>query len=510
VSDVTINGNWLYAVCSDSLSLFSLSDPAHPEFVKGFAKEYNFQRIFIDNNIAFATENYRGLFGFDISDPLNPAELFRIDFGEDYGYSCFVSGGTAYVASEPFGIKMIDVSDPAAVQVLGSIPTGSKSRNIAVKDRTLFIAQADAGLRILDISNPAEPVETCWYDPPVFGYDISISGNIACLSQSNDGPTLVLDISNPADPDSLGQIEGPNIRYSNDCKIIGNMAYLAMGSRGFGIADLSDPTHPVEIGTCDTPGRGNRLDVSGNYAYVADDDSLIIIDISDPAHPVRAAAIAGRDEVSDVAVREPYAYVADYYQGLTVVNIADPLHPSIAGYRDTQRAVRVELKDDVAYIGDYGDGVTLLDISDPVNPVFMGRYDTPSAAEGVAVDDRGYIFVTDMEDGLYIVQYDGAIRVSQNETAVHRFQLTPNFPNPFNPVTSVTYTVPVRAAVELNVYNIHGELVARLDRGEKETGRYTAVWNGRDLQNRPLPGGVYLCRLTSGDFVTAVRMVLVK
>jgi hypothetical protein len=510
VTDVAVKDNWLYVGCSDSLSLFSLSDPAHPEFIMSFGDEIYFQRIFIDNDIAYVTETYKGLIGFDISDPSNPAELFRLNPGEDYGYSCFVCEGIAYIAMESFGVKIIDVSDPAAVQVLGGIPTGAKSRNVAVKDRTVFITQGDAGLRVLDISNPAEPVETGWYDPPVFGYDISISENIACLSQSNDGPTLVLDISDPAHPDSLGQIEGPNIRYSNDCKIIGNMVYLAMGSRGFGIADLSDPAHPAEIGTCDTPGRGYRLDVSGNYAYMADYDSLIIIDISDPANPVRAAAIAGRDEVYDVAVREPYAYVADYYEGLTVVDISDPLHPVIAGYKDTQRAVRVELKNNVAYIGDYGNGVTLLDISDPVNPEFLGRYDTPSAAEGVAVDDRGYICVTDMEDGLYIVQYDGASGISLIDSDLCGFQLPSNFPNPFNPVTSVTYTVPVRATVELNVYNIHGALVARLDRGEKETGRYTVVWNGRDLGSRPVPGGVYLCRLKSGDFVTVIRMVLVK
>jgi hypothetical protein len=193
-----------------------------------------------------------------------------------------------------------------------------------------------------------------------------------------------------------------------------------------------------------------------------------------------------------------------------VIDISDPLNPVVAGYKDTQRAVRVELKGDVACIGDYGDGVTLLDISDPKSPEFMGRYDTPSAAEGVAVDDRGIIYVTDMEDGLYIVRYDGAIGISQKETEACKFQLSSNFPNPFNPFTSVTYTVPVRAGVELNVYNIHGELVAYLDRGEKEAGRYTVVWNGRDLRNRPVPGGVYVCRLKSGDFVSAVRMVLVK
>ena len=510
VSDVKVNGNRLYAVCGDSLNSYGLSDPAHPQFIRSFGDEEYFSRISINNDIAYVTEAYKGLIGFDVSDPLNPAELFRFDPGENDGYACFVSGGTAYVALESFGIKIIDVSDPSAVQVLGGIPTGSNSRDVAIRDRTAFITQGEAGLRILDISNPAEPVEKGRYDEGVYAHSISIAGNIACLSQSNEGPTLVLDISDPANPDSLGQIEGPNLRYSNDCKIIGSTAFLAMGSRGFGIADLTDPAHPAEIGTCDTPGRGYRLDVSGHYAYVADNDSLIIIDISDPGNPRRAAAIAGRDEVSDVVVRGNYAYVADYYEGLTVVDISNPLHPAIAGYKDTQRAVRLELKDDIAYIGDFGDGVTLLDISDPTDPEFMGRYDTPSAAEGVAVDDRGYIFATDMEDGLFIIQYNGTTHVSQKEMNVSGFELSPCFPNPFNPVTSVNYTVPVSTGVELNVYNIHGELVARLDRGEKEAGRYTAVWNGRDLRNRPVPAGVYLCRLKSGDFVTAVRMTLVK
>jgi len=85
------------------------------------------------------------------------------------------------------------------------------------------------------------------------------------------------------------------------------------------------------------------------------------------------------------------------------------------------------------------------------------------------------------------------------------FSLTQNYPNPFNPSTTLQYTVPKSSRVVLEVFNILGQSVAQLVNEEQMPGTYKATFNASALSS-----GVYLYRLTAGDFVQTMKMVLMK
>jgi protocatechuate 3,4-dioxygenase beta subunit len=90
------------------------------------------------------------------------------------------------------------------------------------------------------------------------------------------------------------------------------------------------------------------------------------------------------------------------------------------------------------------------------------------------------------------------------------YDLAQNFPNPFNPETSVKYQVPVRTNVSLRVYNALGQEVRTLVNEVKGAGVYSAVWDGKDNHGRQLTTGIYLVRLEAGDFVMTRKMAMVK
>ena len=92
------------------------------------------------------------------------------------------------------------------------------------------------------------------------------------------------------------------------------------------------------------------------------------------------------------------------------------------------------------------------------------------------------------------------------------FTLEQNFPNPFNPATTITYTVPVggRVKVTLKVYSLRGGLIRTLVDSQKPAGSYTVFWDGTDEQGRKAPSGVYLYRIKAGDFSQTRKMVLLK
>jgi hypothetical protein len=85
------------------------------------------------------------------------------------------------------------------------------------------------------------------------------------------------------------------------------------------------------------------------------------------------------------------------------------------------------------------------------------------------------------------------------------FTLGQNFPNPFNPATTIEYAVPHAADVTLTIYNVTGQLVARLVSQRQKPGCYQVSWEAMGLAN-----GLYICALTADGLVKTSRMVLLK
>jgi len=94
--------------------------------------------------------------------------------------------------------------------------------------------------------------------------------------------------------------------------------------------------------------------------------------------------------------------------------------------------------------------------------------------------------------------------------ALNTYYLAPNYPNPFNPGTTIRYHLPRASRVMLQVYNPLGQVVRTLVEAQQPAGRYTVQWDGRDTSGRQLPAGVYFYRLKAGQFEQVRKMVLVR
>ncbi len=85
-----------------------------------------------------------------------------------------------------------------------------------------------------------------------------------------------------------------------------------------------------------------------------------------------------------------------------------------------------------------------------------------------------------------------------------------NFPNPFNPTTTISFSIPKDDKVELKVYNIRGQLVKTLVNDHLEAGSHKAVWNGDNQQGSPVGSGIYFYRLVTPEKSIVRKMALVK
>ena len=103
----------------------------------------------------------------------------------------------------------------------------------------------------------------------------------------------------------------------------------------------------------------------------------------------------------------------------------------------------------------------------------------------------------------------GGTGVDEFDTPV-RYELAGVSPNPFNPVTVVTYAAPHEGHVELTIYNIAGQQVKTLVDGQQTPGWHTVTWDGRDDSGRSVASGVYFARMHAESFTGSAKMVLLK
>ncbi|MCB0834841.1 MAG: T9SS type A sorting domain-containing protein, partial [Bacteroidetes bacterium] len=85
-----------------------------------------------------------------------------------------------------------------------------------------------------------------------------------------------------------------------------------------------------------------------------------------------------------------------------------------------------------------------------------------------------------------------------------------NYPNPFNPTTTIKFALPDAGRVRLVVYNILGQKVRELVDGFKDAGRYEVLWNGRNDKGQLVSSGLYIYRLESVKGIQSRKMLLVK
>jgi hypothetical protein len=90
------------------------------------------------------------------------------------------------------------------------------------------------------------------------------------------------------------------------------------------------------------------------------------------------------------------------------------------------------------------------------------------------------------------------------------YTVSQNYPNPFNPSTSIQYALPKSSMVTIKVYNMLGQEVRTLTSEVKQAGYYSVQWNGDNNLGQPVSSGIYIYRVTAGQYFKTMKMVLLK
>ena len=281
--------------------------------------------VFVVDSYAYVTGgNSRkgGMQVIDITDPANPNIVGSVDT-PGYATDIFVDGSYAYVTDITSGLQIIDISDPTNPNILGSVDTPGTSRGIYVKNSYAYVADNESGIQIIDISDPANPnIAGSTEIQNAYGSEIFVAGSYAYIADTYSNSLKVIDIANPADPTVVGSVDMPSM--AKDVYVSGSYAYVAASTQGLQIVDITDPNFPNIVGSSDVPDIAKSVFVSGSYAFIADANSrLRVIDISDPTEPVFIGSIDTLGSPECTYVAGSYAYVANLSRGLQIIDISN-------------------------------------------------------------------------------------------------------------------------------------------------------------------------------------------
>ncbi|MBT6907427.1 MAG: T9SS type A sorting domain-containing protein [Gemmatimonadetes bacterium] len=121
------------------------------------------------------------------------------------------------------------------------------------------------------------------------------------------------------------------------------------------------------------------------------------------------------------------------------------------------------------------------------------------------------VTASEVRDGNFAVNGISLPAPVQIQTRPEAFALANNYPNPFNPATTIKYALPEASSVTLEIYNVVGQVVRTLVADHQNAGRYVVQWDATNESGHSLSSGIYFYRLEAGgEFLEVKKMLLLK
>ncbi len=160
----------------------------------------------------------------------------------------------------------------------------------------------------------------------------------------------------------------------------------------------------------------------------------------------------------------------------------------------------------------YDENKIIIEETTPVSLSLVNAMDNPTEylylGEPHTDDYEGNVRI----DEITLFAFDSvAVSVEEPENNLPSgYTVSQNYPNPFNPSTTISYTLAMRTNVRIEIFNLLGQSVLTLINKEQTSGSYQIVWDGKDASYQKVSSGIYLYRITTDNFTSSKKMLLLK
>lgn len=502
------------------MKIYSISNPASPMQLGAVSIPLpgsSINAITVVDHYAYLSTP-AGIFSVNVSSPSLPVLLGNIkrrNGSLQGGLAIAYANGNALGAYDS-GLWIVDVSQPDSLKDVSFFPTSDHAYKVVLRDDLAFIASGWSGLWIIDISQPEQPERIANLNTGGWTAHVVVSDNLAYiinpkidLSDTTYGLRLV-DISDIQHPYIVSYVRG---RFYS-LALSDNLLFLtsAVGDTALEILDVSNSQNPQLIGVLHASYDPSYIALQDSFAYLATPaNGLRIIDWHNPSSPVEVYSFNTSNiySVVGIAVSDSFAY-ADRIDTFFVFNISNPYSPEVMGkfgrnYGSFSSEQILSADQDYVYWAQGYLGV--VDVSDPYAPreveLLFGQ---GSSIRGVAAKE-GVVVAANAIFGIWIFQnnYVTFLEDPVPDIIPKQFELYQNFPNPFNPLTTIEFYSSVKERVIIEVFNMLGQKVQTLFEGTVKPGNHRV-----SLYSSSLPSGVYFYQLKAGGISLIKKMVLLR
>lgn len=443
-NDVALLGS--LALVSDptfGLLIVDISRPAAPVQVGSYVPPSSATGVYVAGRRVFLGDQDNRITILDVTDPAHPAKLGEYRAAQYVRtFRPTADGAMLLIALGQYGIVFVDVRNPAAPVPYSSPAAASPAAvwpwpayGLAIQGQTLYVLAGYDGLRVLDFANPAAPVEIGKYERPESGNQILADGPYRYILDEdrlwvmNNGGGYRRIV-----PQALSYARLAGLGLGGGMSFSGTLIAVAEADAGVELFDVSNPFsltriagyRPANAAAKDVAFTGRHLLVT---EYAAKAGWLHVLDIGSPVSPTQVSALRTGGAAVRVAVGygsaatgqaagapTTAAYVADGADGVRVVDVTNPLSPTLI---TTLLPVTPSLKAEavlvaggrlyVGYNGASSAGYVLqaYNLADPRHPTEAQRF----------IGGRGSVYDIAMSgEMLYLAVLGGSLQMVQADT----------------------------------------------------------------------------------------------
>ena len=566
--DIKVAGDFAYIADSgQGLRIVDVSTPTDPVLRGAEPLLTEASGVDLDGLTAFVANGSGGLRAVDVSDPDNPwivggvkgrdlGDALRVDVAQDVAY---VSAGTA-------GLAVVDIRDPAHLAVTATLGTESTAGDVSAWGLFAYVGSGSS-VHLVDIQDDQNPIVVGQVNVPSISRGMFVDEFYAYVADSDAGlqicPTQCGfdgSVSAAFESDLTVGLHPVTATFTNQSSGYG-LSYTWDFGDGVGSSTEKHPTY-----TFAAPGDHIVTLIADNGA-VADTftvmvsalaESPTIVSVTDVPldqggwvyvdfyHSLHDTGDLNRAEIYTVqrlddgrwvSIATPGAWGDHYYTALapTQGNGSDqwftsfrviasmdegnwasapvsgfsldnlpPLAPTNVTWSGPGLLTWNPVPDnDLAYYLVYGGSTAVFENADIIantgeNSVDLGDELPP------------WVFVVAVDDSRLESDPSLPLAVSGVPDTPRGFWLAAASPNPFNPLTTIEYSLPAGSHTRLGVFDMAGRLVKTLVDEPVAGGKHTATWRGRDSLGQEVSSGTYFYRLEAGGKIQTRRMTLVR
>jgi hypothetical protein len=290
---------------------------------------------------------------------------------------------------------MIDVSFPTAPNLLNNAYGGFDQWGVAASGSLAVATGNSVGLKVVDVSNPSAPRTVSSLSGTMRG--VAMAGQYAYvlnLVPGNPSHTdlIVVNLTVPAIPAVVGRVTlaGGN----SGIKVVGSLVYVAAGSAGLQVINVSNPSAPSIVNTIPTTEAALDLTIDNGYLYAAGPFKVMAFSLSNPQSP----SLVGSLTVSSTALSFPVLAAANsrVYEivglSLQIIDVSSPSSPYLLSTSTSYSAQGINATGNTVFLtmpaADHFDtrgGVYVLDMSNATSPSLIKQVIVPGLTKSVAI-----------------------------------------------------------------------------------------------------------------------------